>query len=73
MRAGWWISALLAVTGCRGSERLVRLDTGRGEPIVFTPRATADQRVKLHEREVYQALAQIGREVRPPANKGWKP
>jgi hypothetical protein len=49
-------------------ERVVRLDTERGEHIVFTVRPAAAQPVKLDEREFYQALARLGRQVHPPAN-----
>jgi uncharacterized protein YciI len=52
------------VTGC-ASARVVRLETGRGEPIVFTPRAEAIRPVELEEEEFREGLTALSRSVRP--------
>jgi uncharacterized protein YciI len=55
------------VTGC-ASTRVVRLETGRGEPIVFSPRTDEVEPVELEEGEFQEALSASSRSVRPPAN-----
>ncbi len=58
---------LCLVTGC-ASARVVRLDTGRGEARVFTPRTEESGPVELEEAEFQEALATLSRNMRPPAN-----
>jgi hypothetical protein len=58
---------LLLATGC-ATARVVRLDTGRGEPIVFTPRTDETEPVEVEEDEFQEAVASLSRSVRPPAN-----
>jgi hypothetical protein len=55
------------VTGCT-SARVVRLETGRGEPLVFTPRTDAVEPVELGQEEFQEALADVSRSARPPSN-----
>jgi hypothetical protein len=40
----WLVTLLLALTACGSTARVVRLDTGKGEPIVFTPRVRGEPR-----------------------------
>jgi hypothetical protein len=64
-----WVLApllLLLATGCATS-RVVRMDTGQGEPIAFIPRIAAEP-VKLEDDEFQQAVFELSRNVRPPAN-----
>lgn len=61
------VPLLLVLTACSGTARVVRVDPDEGEPIVFTPRVRGEP-IKLDEREVRKTLAQLGREMRPPAN-----
>src|SRR5689334_9163670 len=51
------------LTACSSTARVVRLDTGQDEPIVFTPRVGGGP-VKLDNGEVERTLAQIAREMR---------
>ncbi len=46
------------VTGC-ASGRVVRLETGRGAPVVFTPRAEDFEPVELERGEFKRAVAQL--------------
>lgn len=68
MRSRRLVLVLLVLAGCSTSTRVVRLEAGRGEPIIFVPRQELAEPVKLDAREVSQTLAQLGREVRLPAN-----
>ncbi len=55
------------VTGC-ASGRVVRLETGRGPPLVFKPGSDEAEPVELERREFQEALARLAREGRPLAN-----
>jgi hypothetical protein len=55
------------VTGCV-SARVVRLETGRGEPIVFAVRTGEFAPVELEQEEFQEALSGSARSVRPPSN-----
>jgi hypothetical protein len=55
------------VTGC-ASARVVRLETGQGKPIVFTPRTSEFEPVALEQEEFQEALAELSRSGRPPSN-----
>jgi len=59
-----WLFLLVGVVlpGCSGTTRVVRLDTGRGSPIVHVPRS--GQAAELNEDEVKQAVAQLTRPLR---------
>jgi hypothetical protein len=58
---------LALVTGC-ASGRVVRLETGRGPPVVFTPRTSEVEPVELDGSEFKRAVSQVARSLRPPAN-----
>lgn len=58
---------LALVSGC-ASRRVVRLETGRGPPLIFTPSGDEAAPVELERREFQEALARLAREGRPPAN-----
>jgi hypothetical protein len=60
-----WLLAL--VTGC-ASGRVVRLETGRGAPVVLTPRTDDFEPVELERDEFKRAISQLARDMRPPAN-----
>jgi hypothetical protein len=65
-----WVVALglvALVTGC-ASQRVVRLDTGRGEPLVFTSRSGDTKPVELEEEEFQEALAASFQRVRLPSD-----
>ncbi|SEM00392.1 hypothetical protein SAMN05444354_110194 [Stigmatella aurantiaca] len=65
MRPGWWIPLLLVLlTGCSSTRTKVRLDTGRGSPLMVTPRSSAHP-VALDEDDFEQALGALARAVRP--------
>ncbi|HYO58254.1 hypothetical protein [Archangium sp.] len=59
------IPLLLLLAGCSSATRVVRLDTGRAEPIVFTPLSSAEP-VELDDSEFEEAMAKLARNVRPP-------
>nr|WP_239014692.1 hypothetical protein [Archangium violaceum] len=56
---------LLLLVGCGTASRVMRLDTGRAEPIVFTPRSGAEP-VALGNGEFEEAVSELARKVRPP-------
>lgn len=58
---------LALVTGC-ASGRVVRLETGRGPPVVFTPDSGAAEPVEVERHEFKEAVARLARDMRPPAN-----
>jgi hypothetical protein len=58
---------LALVTGC-ASGRVVRLETGRGPPVVFTPDSGDAEPVEVERHEFKQAVARLARDMRPPAN-----
>ena len=65
MQPRWLIPfLLLLLTGCGGTTRAVRLDTGRGAPIVFTPRAGAAP-VELDANDFEEAVEALAFAVRP--------
>ncbi|MFY0564694.1 hypothetical protein ACN28E_12635 [Archangium lansingense] len=56
---------LVLLVGCGASSRVVRLDTGRSDTLVFTPRSGAEP-VVLEEEEFEEAVAKLARDARPP-------
>src|SRR5688500_594896 len=50
---------VLVGTGC-ATARVVRLDTGEGQPIIYTPRADAEP-VELDEDEFAEAVQKLAR------------
>ncbi|MCY1022325.1 hypothetical protein [Pyxidicoccus sp. MSG2] len=67
MRLPWLMLALLwALVGCGGATRVVRLDTGRGEPVFHVPRSGGGtEPVVLDDDEVKESVARWARTVRP--------
>ncbi|WP_368668597.1 MULTISPECIES: AHH domain-containing protein [unclassified Myxococcus] len=65
-------AALLLVwlTGC-ASGRVVRLETSRGPPVVFTPHSGEAGPVEVERREFKEAVARLARHMRPAANPQW--
>ncbi|XXF78024.1 AHH domain-containing protein [Myxococcaceae bacterium GXIMD 01537] len=61
------LSLLALVTGC-ASGRVVRLETSRGPPVVFTADSSEVEPVELGRGEFKKALSQLGRNMRTPAN-----
>jgi hypothetical protein len=57
---------LVLLVGCGGTTRVVRLDTGRGEARVFTPR-TAAEPVELDEDAFKEAVSALVRDMRAPS------
>ena len=61
----WSLPLLLVVlTGCSSATRAVRLDTGHGAPIVFTPRSGATP-VELDADDFEEAVESLAQAVRP--------
>nr|AYM52977.1 lipoprotein [Myxococcus fulvus] len=58
---------LVGLTGC-ASGRVVRLETGQGPPVVFTPHGGDAGPVELERREFKEAVARLSREIQPSAN-----
>ncbi len=56
------------VTGCASSGRVVRLETGREPPVVFTPHRDEAGPVELEQREFTAAVARLARDMRPPVH-----
>lgn len=54
-------------TSC-GSTRVVRLDTGQGQPMTHVPRSEDAERVELGEEEFTQAIVKEVRRQRPAVN-----
>ncbi|WP_375744330.1 hypothetical protein NR800_05850 [Corallococcus interemptor] len=71
MRRGWHCLLLLVLlTGC-GAVRVVRLDTGRADPVVVTPRVEEEaplEDAELTKGEFKRAISELAREVRPFAH-----
>ncbi|NOK33884.1 AHH domain-containing protein [Corallococcus exercitus] len=69
MRVHRAVALLLLVwlTGC-ASGRVVRLETGQGPPVVFTPHNDEAGPVEVERREFKAAVARLARGVRLPAN-----
>ncbi|MCP3162131.1 AHH domain-containing protein [Myxococcus qinghaiensis] len=63
------MAALLLVwlTGC-ASGRVVRLETGKGPPVVFTPHSGEAGPVEVERREFTEAVTRLARQMRLPAN-----
>ncbi|GMU04829.1 SitA5 family polymorphic toxin [Corallococcus caeni] len=66
MRLPWLVLSLFwALVGCSGAAKVVRLDTGRGAPVVQVPRADgAAGRVTLDEEALKEAVARLARDIR---------
>ncbi|GMU06230.1 hypothetical protein ASNO1_24830 [Corallococcus caeni] len=66
MRLPWWVLALFWVlVGCGGATKVVRLDTGRGSPVVHVPRTErAAGSVVLDADDVKEAVARWGQRIR---------
>ncbi|MDC0709145.1 AHH domain-containing protein [Stigmatella sp. ncwal1] len=58
---------LVWLTGC-ASGRVVRLETGRGPPVVFTPHSGEAGPVEVERREFKESVAQLARQIRLSAN-----
>ncbi len=59
----WLISSLLVLlVGCGTSSRAVRLETGQGQPIVFTPRMDTAP-VELDDEEFEEAVQRLARDA----------
>jgi hypothetical protein len=63
MRLGW-TALLVLLAGCATASRVVLLDTGRADTLVFTPRSGAEP-VNLSGDEFKEAVAKRAWEVRP--------
>jgi hypothetical protein len=57
---------LALLVGCGTASRVVRLDTGQTDTLVFTPRSGAEP-VALGNGEFQEAVSALARDVRPPA------
>jgi hypothetical protein len=68
MPRGWVPVLLVLLTGCGGTSRVVRLETGRGAPRVFPLRTGATQPVRLSEDDFGRTVAELARSVRPTAH-----
>ncbi|RYZ40428.1 MAG: hypothetical protein EOO71_16200 [Myxococcaceae bacterium] len=67
MHPRWLIVLLLMIlTGCGSATRVVRLETGRGSPVVFTPRSSPKP-VELDADEFEEAVEAVALLVRPSA------
>ncbi|WP_239014061.1 SitA5 family polymorphic toxin [Archangium violaceum] len=56
---------LVLLVGCGTASRVVRLDTGQTDTLVFTPRSGAKP-VTLGNSEFEEAVSKLARDVRPP-------
>jgi hypothetical protein len=56
---------LVLLAGCSSTTRAVRLDTGRAEPLVFTPLSSAEP-VELDDGAFKESASELARELRPP-------
>ncbi|HEX8826467.1 MAG TPA: hypothetical protein VF794_41585 [Archangium sp.] len=56
---------LVLLVGCGTASRVVRLDTGQTDTLVFTPRSGAKP-VTLGNGEFEEAVSELARDVRPP-------
>jgi hypothetical protein len=57
---------MVLLVGCGTASRVVRLDTGRTDTLIFTPRSSAEP-VELDDVEFAEAVAKLARDTRPPA------
>ncbi len=68
MTPRWFIPLMLGLlAGCGGTTRLVRLETGRGEPRVLTSRSVEAEGVELDADDFEEAVSELALDVRPPA------
>jgi hypothetical protein len=63
MKLGWTAALLVLLSGCATASRVVLLDTGQADTLVFTPRSGA-QPVNLDGGEFKEAVAKRAWEVR---------
>jgi ribosomal protein L25 (general stress protein Ctc) len=56
MKLGWIAVLLALLAGCPTASRVVRLDTGQADALVFTPRSGSEP-VKLNDDEFKEAVA----------------
>ncbi|MFY0521976.1 hypothetical protein ACN28I_01775 [Archangium gephyra] len=63
MKLGWTAALLVLLAGCATASRVVRLDTGQADTLVFTPRSSAEP-VNLNGGEFKKAVAKRAWEVR---------
>lgn len=59
---GWIPLLLVLLSGCGSAARVVRLDTGQREPLVYTPRSDAEP-VELGGEEFEEAVRMLGRDA----------
>lgn len=64
MKPFWTAVVLVLLVGCGTSSRVVRLETGPAQPIVFTARSSA-RTVELEAGEFKDAMTKMSREVSP--------
>ncbi|MCY1074176.1 hypothetical protein OV287_06730 [Archangium sp. miwbw1] len=65
MKLSWTAVLVVLLAGCGSASRVVRLDTGQTDTIVFTPRSGAEP-VALGNGEFEKAVSDLARDVRPP-------
>ncbi|QSQ11743.1 SitA5 family polymorphic toxin [Myxococcus landrumensis] len=65
-RWGFLLVGLVLAVGCGGTPRLVRLETGRGEPITFIPRPS--EPVEVDDDDFTEAMEPLARDVRPSSS-----
>jgi hypothetical protein len=58
---------MLLLTGCSSASRVVRLDTGHGGSVLFTPRTAKAEPVELEEDDFEGAISELARDMRPPS------
>ncbi len=63
----WWTLLWVLLAGCSGTSRVVRLETGQGEPLVHVPRTPDAEPVALDEDDFQEGLTELARGVRPPS------
>jgi hypothetical protein len=64
MNPSWVAVVLLLLVGCSTATHTVRLDTGRGTPLIHTPRR-GQEPVRLREDEFQLAMTELARDVNP--------
>jgi hypothetical protein len=67
MKPGWTAVLLVLLAGCATASRVVRLDTGQADTLVFIPRSGAEP-VRLNSDEFKETVAKRSREV-PPSTR----
>ncbi|MET0400773.1 MAG: hypothetical protein ABW123_00165, partial [Cystobacter sp.] len=67
MRDRWsrfsWLAVVLLVTGCV-SRPVVRLDTGQGRPIIYSPPSSEPPPVEIRQEEFLEALTELALHMR---------